>query len=299
MTTEIKNNIKKVSWYDYYQLCKPRVVALMLLTSLAGMFLATPNAVPIDILFWGTLGIALCAGSAATINQLVDRRIDILMTRTSHRPIATGRIPPLGACGFAMIIGIAGLLILSLFVNHLSAWLTFCSLIGYAFFYTIILKRATPQNIVIGGAAGAAPPLLGWACVTGDVSPYALLLVLIIFTWTPPHFWALAIYRREEYAKADIPMLPVTHGVKFTKLCILLYTLLLVAITAFPYITGMSGLIYFSSAMVLGIIFISYAVRLFRAQHEDKIARATFSYSIYYLMMLFIALLIDHYFIWH
>nr|MBX2807362.1 heme o synthase [Cellvibrionaceae bacterium] len=220
-----------VSWRDYLELCKPKVVALMLLTSLIGMLLATPGWVPLTVLFWGNLGIALCAGSAAAINHLVDRRIDRQMQRTLNRPVANGRLAPQQTLVFALGIGLAGMVILLVFINVLTAWLTLASLLGYALVYTVFLKRATPQNIVIGGIAGAAPPLLGWTAVTNSVDAYGLLLALIIFAWTPPHFWALAIHRKEDYAKADIPMLPVTHGEHYTKLHILFYTIILIIIS--------------------------------------------------------------------
>ena len=225
------DNQTRVSWRDYLELCKPNVVALMLLTSLIGMLLATPDVVPLNILIFGNLGIALCAGAAAAVNHVVDRHIDEKMARTANRPIAKGRLSPNQAITFALLTGLLGVLILVLFTNLLTAWLTLASSIGYAFIYTMYLKRATPQNIVIGGLAGAAPPLLGWVAVTGEIHYNALLLVLIIFAWTPPHFWALALHRKEEYAKADIPMLPVTHGDRYTKINIVLYTLMLIVVT--------------------------------------------------------------------
>lgn len=282
-------------WQDYWTLCKPRVVALMLITAAIGMLLASPpDMLPWHALILGNLGIACCAGSAAAINHLVDRRIDIHMQRTQHRPIATGRIGPKQAMWFALILGSIGLGILIYWINVLTAWLTLLSLLGYAIVYTLFLKRATPQNIVIGGVAGAAPPLLGWTAVTGHVDPHALLLVLIIFTWTPPHFWALAIYRREEYAKAKLPMLPVTHGVPFTKLCIVLYTVLLIASTILPFVTHMCGMTYLICALGLGAGFLYYSIKLF---FSDKLSVAlnTFIYSIIYLTALFIGLLLDHY----
>ncbi len=282
-------------WHDYWELCKPRVVALMLVTAWVGMLLASPpNTFPWQALFFGTLGIACSAGSAAAINHLVERKIDIHMYRTRNRPIASGRINPLYAMWFALILGTVGLLILTYCVNALTAWLTLFSLLGYALFYTIYLKRATPQNIVIGGVAGAAPPLLGWSAVSGTLDPYGLLLVLIIFTWTPPHFWALAIYRHEEYAKANLPMLPVTHGIRFTKLCIVLYILLLIACTILPYVTGMCGLTYLICALELGFGFLYYGVILYQSD-DLKVALRTFSYSIIYLFALFLGLLLDHY----
>jgi protoheme IX farnesyltransferase len=259
------------------------------------MLLASPPEVfPWQSMLFGTLGIAFCAGSAAVINHIVERRIDVHMRRTQHRPIATGRVRPLQAMVFSLLLGSVGLGLLILFVNNLTAWLTLISLVGYALFYTIFLKRATPQNIVIGGAAGAAPPLLGWTAVTGHIDPYGLLLVLIIFTWTPPHFWALAIYRYEDYAKAKLPMLPVTHGIKFTKLCILFYIVLLIAATILPFLTGMSGITYLICALGLGCGFLYYGFKLYRSD-DPKIAITTFSYSIVYLMGLFLGFLIDHY----
>jgi len=270
------------------------VVALMMLTAVIGMLLATPGIVPLQALVFGNLGIALCAASAATINHVVDRRIDALMARTRHRPIARGRVGTAPALVFAALTGSLGMATLLLLVNGLTAWLTLASLIGYAFVYTYFLKRATPQNIVIGGLAGAAPPLLGWTAVTGTVDAYALLLVLIIFAWTPPHFWALAIHRREEYAKVDIPMLPVTHGTRHTALHILLYTLLLFAATLLPFATGMSGPLYLLGAVVLGSGFIYWAVVLLRGR-DERAPMDTFRYSIIYLMALFLIMLADHY----
>ena len=281
-------------WRDYLELTKPKVVALITFTAMVGMLLATPGMVPWPILLFGSLGIALMAGSAAAINHLVDRRVDALMARTRHRPLPSGHLETGQVLGFALIIGALGLALLLVFTNPLTAGLTFASLIGYAVIYTLYLKRATPQNIVIGGAAGAAPPLLGWTAVTGQVDPGALLLFLIIFIWTPPHFWALAIHRRNDYADADIPMLPVTHGVAFTRLHILLYTILLFLVTLLPFLTGMSGWIYLVGAVVLGLRFMSYAVRLF-ARGENRLAMPTFGFSIVYLFGLFAALMLDHY----
>ncbi len=287
--------IKPTLWRDYWELTKPRVVALMLLTAWVGMLLASPPEIfPWQAMLFGTLGIACCAGSAAAVNHLVERHIDVHMRRTQHRPIATGRVGPLQGMIFSLVLGSLGLGILIAFVNPLTAWLTLISLVGYALFYTIFLKRATPQNIVIGGLAGAAPPLLGWTAVTGQIDPFGLLLLLIIFTWTPPHFWALAIYRHEDYAKAKLPMLPVTHGIRFTKLCILLYIVLLIASTILPYLTGMCGVTYLICAIGLGIGFLYYGFLLYRSQ-EPRTAMSTFSYSIIYLMALFIGLLVDHY----
>ena len=282
------------SWKDYLELCKPKVVALMLLTSVIGMLLATYSLPSWDVLILGNVGIGLMAASAATVNHVVDRRIDIHMARTRNRPIAQGKVDALSASLFAIVIGVIGMAVLMVYINALTAWLTLASLIGYALIYTLYLKRATPQNIVIGGLAGAAPPLLGWTAVTGHIEPDALLLVLIIFAWTPPHFWALAIHRKEEYAKVGIPMLPVTHGEKFTKLHILLYTVILIAITVFPFLTGMSGEIYLVSALLLGARFMQWSIRMIRNTHKHA-AINTFKYSISYLMLLFVALLVDHY----
>ncbi len=279
----------------YWELCKPRVVALMLLTALVGMHLAAPGMVPPHVLIYGILGIALCAGSAACINHIVDQRIDIKMGRTKNRPLPTGKVSAKHALIFSLTIGIVGFLILYFLINQLTAILTFITLIGYAVFYTMFLKYLTPQNIVIGGAAGAAPPLLGWVAVTGHVDPYSLLLVLIIFMWTPPHFWALAIYRRDDYAKAKVPMLPVTHGVKHTKLNVLLYTILMFACSLLPYVTRMSGLIYAIGCVILGARFTYWAIKLFRS-NDDMVALKTFRFSIIYLFVLFILILVDHYF---
>lgn len=288
--------LRQSSWRDYYELTKPRVVMLMILTSVIGMLLAVPGMVPLDILVLGNLGIALCAGSAAAVNHLVDRHIDIKMARTSNRPIARGRVEPHRAVIFALLLGCAGMAILLLFVNALTAWLTLFSLLGYAVVYTMFLKRATPQNIVIGGIAGAAPPLLGWVAVTGDLHGHGLLLVLIIFAWTPPHFWALAVHRREEYAKADIPMLPVTHGVAYTKLHILLYTFILFAVSLLPFATAMLGWLYLLGAVVLGLGFIYWAIEMLRDKNPHA-GMETFKYSIIYLMALFCIMLLDHYLI--
>lgn len=279
---------------DYYELCKPRVVMLIVFTAIVGMFLATPGMVPLSTLIYATVGIGLAASSAAAINQIVDQRIDAGMRRTSKRPLPTGHLSNRQALSFALVLGVISMLILVYLVNPLTALLTLFSLIGYAVIYTMFLKRATPQNIVIGGAAGAAPPVLGWTAVTGTLDPNSLLLFLIIFTWTPPHFWALAIHRREEYAKVDIPMLPVTHGVEFTRLQVLLYTIIMVASTLLPFVTGMSGLFYLFGALVLGGVFLSYAIRM-QSGEDNGIAMKTFGYSIIYLMALFAILLIDHY----
>jgi protoheme IX farnesyltransferase len=286
--------MKVAVWKDYFELCKPRVVALMLLTVVVGMYLATPSWVPITTLGFSLMGIGLCAGSAAAINHLVDKHIDSLMDRTKKRPLARGSLTKKQALLFALIIGILGLGILALLVNRLTAILTFLSLIGYAGIYTGYLKRATPQNIVIGGLAGAAPPLLGWTAVTNQLDPEALLLVLIIFTWTPPHFWALAIYKFEEYKQAKIPMLPVTHGIPFTKLSILLYTILLLVVSLLPFIVGMSSFIYLIAALVLGGRFLYWSIVLYK-QDKPAVALRTFRFSIMYLLLLFVFLLIDHY----
>jgi heme o synthase len=282
------------TWRDYYQLTKPGVVQLLVFTAIVGMFLATPGMVPLAPLVFGSVGIALAAASAAVINQVLDQRIDAQMARTRSRPLPTGRVSERDALGFALGLGLAGLGVLALLVNALTAALTFLSLIGYAVIYTVYLKRATPQNIVIGGAAGAAPPVLGWTAVTNEVSGYALLLFLIIFMWTPPHFWALAIARRADYAQARIPMLPVTHGEAFTKSFVLYYTVLLFIITLLPYLTGMSGPLYLLGAVTLGCGFLYYAVQL-KVDGDRNTAMRTFSYSISYLVALFGFLLIDHY----
>jgi protoheme IX farnesyltransferase len=281
-------------WNDYYELCKPRVVALIIFTAIVGMLLATPGMVPWQPLLFGTLGIGMAAASAAAINQIVDQRVDADMLRTRNRPLPTGHLSNAQALVFASILGIVSMAILVLLVNPLSAILTLCSLIGYAFIYTLYLKRATPQNIVIGGAAGAAPPVLGWVAVTGQIDPNSLLLFLIIFAWTPPHFWALAIHRRDEYSKVNIPMLPVTHGIAFTRLQVLLYTIILVAVTALPFAVHMSGWLYFVGAMILGAVFLAYTIKL-QFGKDPRIAIKTFGYSILYLMLLFALLLVDHY----
>ena len=289
-------NTIAVSWRDYLELCKPNVVALMLLTSLIGMLLATDQTVPITVLIFGNLGIALCAGSAAAVNHIVDRHVDDKMARTLNRPLAQGRLKTENAVIFALITGMLGMAVLLVFTNVLTAWLTLASLVGYAFVYTMFLKRATPQNIVIGGLAGAAPPLLGWTAVTGEVHHNALLLVLIIFAWTPPHFWALAVHRKDEYAKAKIPMLPVTHGEYYTKINILLYTLLLIVVTTMPYLTGMFGWLYLVSSLLLGLGFLYWAIVMLRSKGGNS-GMKTFQYSIVYLMVLFAVMLVDHYFI--
>ncbi|MFL0811263.1 MAG: heme o synthase [Agarilytica sp.] len=284
---------ERAHWKDYYELCKPNVVLLMLLTSLIGMLLAVPGMVPVDVLVLGNLGIALCAGSAAVVNHIVDRHIDTKMARTYNRPVAMGRVAPREALIFSFVLGFLGLAVLMLWVNMLTAWLTLASLVGYALIYTLYLKRATPQNIVIGGLAGAAPPLLGWTAVTGEINGHALLLVLIIFAWTPPHFWALAVHRKAEYAKADIPMLPVTHGEQYTKLHIVLYTLMLLAVSFLPFVTGMLSLFYLVGAAVLGLGFLYFSLAMFGENKNSGMD--AFKYSIIYLMVLFVIMLVDHY----
>ncbi len=284
----------RASWRDYLELCKPNVVALMILTSLIGMLLAVPGWVPLHILLLGNLGIALCAGGAAVVNHLVDRKTDTRMARTFQRPIAQGRIAPVEAAIFATLLSLGGFILLFITVNPLTAWLTLAASVGYAFVYTLFLKRATPQNIVIGGIAGAAPPLLGWTAVTGEVHAHALLLVLIIFAWTPPHFWALAIHRRKEYEHADVPMLPVTHGEQYTKFHVFLYTIILILVSLLPYATHMLGWIYLSGALVLGAVYVYYVVRLWLG-HQKRAGMDAFWYSIVYLMALFAIMLADHY----
>ena len=283
-------------WRDYLELTKPKVSLLIVFTAIVGMVLASRGWVPLPALLFGTLGIALASGSAAAFNHVLDRRIDEQMARTRRRPLPTGNLQMRHAVVFAALLGVASMLILWLLVNGLTAALTFSSLIGYAMVYTMWLKRATPQNIVIGGAAGAAPPVLGWAAVTNSIDPHALLLFLIIFTWTPPHFWALAIARRDDYAKVGIPMLPVTHGIPYTRLQIVLYTILLVLTTLLPYLTGMSGFIYLGSALVLNARFLYYVLALQRGLRPELPMR-TFKFSITYLMLLFAALILDHYFL--
>ena len=279
---------------NYYELCKPNVVLMMLITALVGSLLASKTLAPLSLIAFAMLGIGLCASSAAAINQIIDRKADANMNRTENRPIPQGEVSPVNASIFAFILGSLGATILVICVNTLTALLTLASLIGYAFVYTVYLKRATPQNIVIGGLAGAAPPLLGWTAVTNSIDPNSLLLVLIIFAWTPPHFWALAIHRKDDYAKENIPMLPVTHGVQFTKLQIILYTIILILVSLLPFIVIMSGILYLISALILGAIFLYYAVRLY-FDETNALAFPTFVYSIYYIFLIFAALLIDHY----
>ena len=283
----------RIPFADYFELTKPRVVALIVFTAVIGMFLAVPGIPPWKVLVFGNLGIWLAASSAAAINHLLDRRIDEKMARTSHRPLPSGSLTGRQVLVFALILGAVSMLLLVFLVNWLTALLTFFSLIGYAVIYTVYLKHATPQNIVIGGAAGAAPPVLGWVAVTGEVHAYALLLFLIIFVWTPPHFWALAIFRREDYARAMVPMLPVTHGVEYTRQQILFYTILLVLVTLLPWFSGMSGVFYLGGVLVLDAVFLYYAIRLMKPPNEAY-AMKVFGYSIWYLMVLFAFLLIDH-----
>ena len=281
---------------SYYLLCKPNVVYMMLICALVGMLLAEDSVSSISTIIVALVGIALCSGSAAAINQVIDRNADAAMTRTDKRPLPQGELSVFHASSFAFVIGVLGALVLYIYINTLTMVLTLASLIGYAFIYTVYLKRATPQNIVIGGLAGAAPPLLGWAAISNTIDPYALLLVLIIFVWTPPHFWALAIYRKDEYAKESIPMLPVTHGVAFTKLQIVLYTIILFIVSVLPYIVLMSGFVYLISAIVLSSIFMYYSIKLYFSD-DDAVAMKTFNFSIYYIFLIFVALLCDHYLI--
>ena len=279
---------------QFYRLTKPRVVSLIVFTAVIGMFLSVPGVVPLDTLIFATVGIAFVAGAAAAVNCLVEQKIDAVMARTRGRPLPRGTVTSPETFVFLALVGGAGLLILHQLVNPLTMWLTLGTFVGYAIIYTVILKPMTPQNIVIGGASGAMSPVLGWAAVTGEVSADALLLFLIIFAWTPPHFWALALYRKLEYAKVGMPMLPVTHGDKFTRLHVLLYTLILIAVTLMPYATQMSGLIYLAGAIVLDVIFLYYAVKIYLS-YSDQLARSAFRYSIVYLAALFAALLVDHY----
>ncbi len=281
--------------YQYFQLTKPRVVSLIVFCAVIGMFLAVPGAVPPVVLVAATTGIALIAGAAAAVNCLIEQKIDAVMARTRGRPLPRGEVNSRQTLLFSGVIGGIGLTLLYWFVNPLTMWLTLATFVGYAIIYTIFLKPATPQNIVIGGASGAMPPILGWAAATGEVSTEALLLFLIIFVWTPPHFWSLALYRTKEYAKVGMPMLPVTHGPEYTRLQILLYTILLFGVTLLPYVIRMSGLIYLACAVALGGVFLFYAIQMYRA-YSDRLAHKTFRYSIWYLSALFAALLVDHYF---
>jgi len=294
MTESIDRLSPRARLNEYYELCKPRVVMLIVFTAVVGMFLAVPGMPPLAALFWGTVGIGLQAAAAAAVNQIIDRNIDARMARTCGRPLVTGTLTMTESIAFATAIGLAGFLVLWFLVNPLTAVLTQFTLIGYAGIYTLYLKRATPQNIVIGGAAGAAPPVLGWVAVTGEVHPYSLVLFLIIFVWTPPHFWALAIERHKEYAAADIPMLPVTHGLEFTRTQVLLYTVLLIAVTALPFAVHMSGWLYLVGAMALGAVFLYYAVAL-KFFPRPGLPMRTFGFSILYLMGIFTLLLVDHY----
>ena len=279
---------------QFLELTKPRVVSLIVFTAVIGMFLATPGMVPLQALIAGTIGIALTAGAAAAVNCLVEQKLDALMARTRYRPLPRGQVTSAQTLAFAGIIGGAGLFVLFHWVNALTMWLTLATFVGYAIVYTIVLKPMTPQNIVIGGASGAMPPVLGWTAITGEIASDALILFLIIFAWTPPHFWSLALYRKGEYARAGVPMLPVTHGDKFTRLHVLLYTVILVAVTLMPFVTRMSGAIYLGAALVLDAVFLWHAVRIYAA-YSDRIAQRTFRYSIVYLTALFAALLVDHY----
>lgn len=279
---------------SFFELCKPRVTALIVFTAIIGMFLATPGMVPLQILIPATIGIAMASGAAAAFNHLVEQKIDAKMARTRGRPLPTGQINSKQTFVFATIVAVIGLSILYFLVNPLTMWLTFATFIGYAVIYTVFLKPATPLNIVIGGLSGAMPPALGWAAVTGVVSAEAWILVLIIFAWTPPHFWALALYRREEYAKSGLPMLPVTHGEMYTRLHILLYTIILVAVTLIPFAMRMSGVIYLVAVVILDAVFMMYAIKLYR-QYSDALSKTTFKFSILYLMLLFFALVVDHY----
>jgi len=287
-------SIQAANWRDYLEMTKPRVVLLMLLCALVGMFLAVPGMVPLDVLLFGLTGISLVAGSAAVVNHIADAEIDARMARTQARPVATGRVGAAQGLLFSAVLGVTGMMILYFFINPLTAWLNLASWVGYGLIYTLYLKRATPQNIVIGGLFGAAPPLFGWAAVSNSVEPGALLLVLIIFAWTPPHFWALALERKDEYAKVDVPMLPVTHGEQYTRLHILYYTLILVAVSLLPFTIGMSGWLYFAGALALGAGFLYWAVVLLRNKNP-RAPMETFRYSIVYLGLLFVMLLMDHY----
>jgi protoheme IX farnesyltransferase len=297
LTREFGNTTKgtrSASWRDYYALTKPGVVQLLVFTAIVGMLLASPGMVPWGALVFGSLGIGLAAAAGATVNQVLDQRFDARMARTRNRPLPTGRISNRDALGFALALGVLGLGILAVLVNPLTAILTFFSLIGYAVIYTVYLKRATPQNIVIGGAAGAAPPILGWAAVENEVGLFAVLLFLIIFTWTPPHFWALALARKDDYEKAEIPMLPVTHGERVTKNFIVAYTIMLICVSVAPYFMGMTGVLYVLGALALGVGFLAYALGLKRAT-DNSTGMSTFAFSISYLIALFSFLLVDHY----
>lgn len=292
---EVVLRFTNINIKQYYNLCKPKVVLLIVFTAIVGMLLSTPGTLPADTFFAATIGIALASASGAALNHWVDQRIDGIMERTQNRPLPQGELSSVSALTFALALAAVSMIILLSFVNALTAMLTLTSLIGYAVIYTMFLKRSTPQNIVLGGAAGAAPPLLGWVAMTGEINAEALLLFLIIFVWTPPHFWALAIKRKNEYAKAGLPMLPVTHGIAFTKLHILLYTILLIISTIIPFLIYMTGLIYLAGALALGIGFLYHAIKLYNTGNSDQHAMKTFGYSIFYLSALFGFFLIDHY----
>jgi len=299
---EVNKMATSITWQDtatrinqFYRLTKPRVVSLIVFTAIIGMFLAVPGAVPLNTLFFGTIGIALVAGAAAALNCLVEQKMDAVMARTKGRPLPLGKVSVPETLFFLMLVGGGGLFILYHWVNELTMWLTLATFVGYAIIYTVILKPLTPQNIVIGGASGAMPPVLGWTAVTGEIASDALLLFLIIFAWTPPHFWALALYRKKEYASIGMPMLPVTHGDQFTRLHVLLYTIILCIVTILPYVTQMSGLIYLGGSTVLNAIFMYYAIEIYR-NYSDQLAKSAFRYSILYLALLFVVLLVDHYF---
>ena len=293
--TELALSSSGFNCRNYYNLCKPKVVFLIVFTAVVGMLLSTPGALPLDTFLAATIGIGLASASGAALNHWVDRRIDVIMDRTQNRPLPQGQLSSTSALVFALSLAVIAMVILLVWTNTITTLLTLTSLVGYAVIYTMFLKRTTAQNIVLGGAAGAAPPLLGWAAMTGDVNTEALLLFLIIFVWTPPHFWALAIKRKDEYAKAGLPMLPVTHGVRFTKLHILLYTIKLLSVTLMPFVIQMTGMIYFAGALALGIGFIYHAVKLYNTGDTDEHAMKTFSYSIFYLSALFGFFLLDHY----
>jgi len=296
MEKRVTTNVEAyTSWRDFFELTKPRVVVLIVFTAIVGMFVSVPGWPGFTPLVFGTLGIGLAASSAAVFNHVLDARIDIQMMRTRGRPLPQGKLTEQSALSFASVLCVISMIILWFLVNPLTAVLTFVSLIGYAVIYTVFLKRATPQNIVIGGAAGAAPPVLGWTAVTNEIHSGALLMFLLIFVWTPPHFWALAIARKEEYAKVDVPMLPVTHGDAYTRLHILLYTVLLVLVTVLPYLIGMSGIIYLLSAVVLNCFFLYYVIRMYRVPEDLELPMKTFRFSITYLGLLFAAILLDHY----
>jgi len=286
--------LAEVRFRQFLALAKPRVVSLIVFVAMIGMFLAVPGLPPAAPFVFGTVGIALVAGAAAAINCLVEQKVDALMARTRRRPLPAGEVSSLSTLLFAVLVGGAGLILLHQFVNALTMWLTLATFVGYAIVYTVLLKPATPQNIVIGGASGAMPPVLGWAAMTNEVAPEALLLFLIIFVWTPPHFWSLALYRAQDYARAGLPMLPVTHGRRYTQLMIVLYTVALVAVTLLPFAIRMSGYVYLAGALALGAMFLVYAVQLYR-DYSVEMARATFKYSVWYLAALFSLLLVDHY----